>query len=109
MSGAPDAVGALRDRQGALWVAGVLTYGITDVATTVVGLSLGLAAEAGPLASVAVDRWGFAGLVALKLLTLAAFYLLWRRIRTPGRVAVPLALLTVGVGVTLSNLVVIAG
>ena len=50
---------------------------------------------------------GLPGLVGLKLLTLLAFYLLWRAVRTPGRVAVPLSLLTVGVAVTLSNLVVI--
>jgi hypothetical protein len=108
MAGTLDrAVEALRSRQRALWVGGLLTYGVTDLATTVVGLSLGLGSEAGPLASVAVARWGLPGLVALKLLTLLAFYLLWRVVRTPGRVAVPLALLTVGVAVTLSNLAVL--
>jgi hypothetical protein len=102
-----DPLAPLLDHQRAVWVVAVLAYGVGDLATTTVGLSLGRVAEAGPLATRVLARWGWPGLVGLKTVVLAAFFALWYAVRTPGRVAVPLALAVVGVGVTLWNLVVI--
>jgi hypothetical protein len=107
MTGLDRTVGALRGRQRTVWLLALLAYGVGDLATTVVGLSFGRAAEAGPLAAESLARGGFPGLVALKLATLLGFYLLWRVASTPGRVAIPLALAVVGVGVTLWNLSVL--
>lgn len=97
----------LADREGALWLAAVALYGVGDTATTVVGLTSGRGAEAGPIAAGLIEAHGFPGLFVLKVVTFGAFYLLWRLVRTPGRVAIPLALLVVGAFVTTWNLLVL--
>jgi hypothetical protein len=101
------ALAVLLDHQRAVWLVALLAYGVGDLATTTVGLSLGRVAEAGPLATRTLARWGWPGLVGLKSAVLAGFFLLWYAVRTPGRVAVPLALAVVGVCVTVWNVVVI--
>ena len=106
-SSSEQALGVLGERQRSLWFVAFLAYGSGDLVTTVIGLSERRAAEAGPLASAMFLSWGMPGLVVLKLLTLAGFYLLWLRLHTPGRVAVPLALAVVGVCVTLWNVAVL--
>ena len=98
---------ATRDRQ--VWVAAVVLYGVGDTVTTFWGLSTGGVAEAGPVAAPLIETHGRLALLGIKAVTFAAFYVLWRALRTPGRVAVPLALATVGAVVTAWNLVVVAG
>lgn len=98
---------ALAARQRQVWLAAVLLYGVGDTVTTFWGLSSGGVAEAGPVAAPLMEAHGRIVLLGVKAVTFAAFYLLWRLVRTPGRVAVPLALTTVGALVTAWNLVVI--
>jgi hypothetical protein len=102
-----EQVERLEGRQGLVWGVAIGSYGFGDFLTTTVGLTSGRGAEAGPLASGLVAEYGLAGLLGLKIATLLGFYGLWRVARTPGRVAVPLALAVVGVGVTLWNLLVL--
>jgi len=102
------ALGGLRKRQQALWVAAVLLYGVGDAATTAVGMTTPGVAEAGPVAVHLVGGDGVGGLLALKVVLLAGSYGVWSVLRTPGRVAVPLALAFVGAVVSGWNLLVIA-
>ncbi len=95
-----------RDRH--LWVAAVLLYGVGDTVTTFWGLSTGGVAEAGPIAGPLIDAYGRGTLLGIKAVVFPLFYLLWWLLRTPGRVAVPLALVVVGGIVTIWNLIVIA-
>lgn len=101
------AVAALDARWRALWLVAVASYGVGDAATTTVGLWTGAGAEAGPLATALVVRYGLAGLFGLKVGSLLVFYLLWRLAPAPARVAVPLALAVVGVAVSVWNGVVL--
>lgn len=98
----------LADAEWTVWVVAVLAYGLGDTLTTWVGLRSGRGAEAGPLAAPLVETYGILGLVGLKVVTLALFYLVWRVARPPARVAVPLAVAVVGVGVTAWNLAVVS-
>lgn len=96
-----------RDRE--LWIAAIVFYGIGDTATTFLGLSMGGIAEAGPVAKPLIESYGRAALFAIKAVVFPGFYLLWRVLRTPGRIAVPFALALVGLVVTVWNLLVITG
>lgn len=104
-SGSDIARLALRER--ALWAVALLGYGVGDLATTLVGLSTGRGAEAGPVAAELVAAFGLPALVVLKLSSFLAFYLSWRLLARPFRVAVPLAVAGVGVVVTGWNVVVL--
>ncbi|WP_211694186.1 DUF5658 family protein [Natronomonas salina] len=103
-----DHLEALATRQRRVWLAAILLYGVGDTVTTFWGLSTGGIAEAGPVAAPLMEAHGRFVLLGVKVVTFGAFYLLWRLVRTPGRVAVPLALATVGALVTAWNLVVIS-
>lgn len=91
-----------------LWLLGIVFYGIGDTVTTFAGLSVGGVAEAGPIARPAIDAYGQAALLAIKLVVFSLFYVSWRLVDRPTRVAIPLALAVVGVLVTGWNLVTIA-
>ena len=97
----------LAARERGLWLVVLLGYGLGDLGTTLVGLTTGRGAEAGPLAAGLVSEFGLPALVALKLTSLATFYLAWRLLARPFRVAVPLAVAGVGVVVTAWNVVVL--
>lgn len=99
----------LADVERPLWVVAVLLYGVGDTATTFWGLSVGGAAEAGPIAGPFIHAYGPVALLGLKAVVFALFYLTWRVLRTPGRTAVPLALAVVGGLVTMWNLLVLSG
>lgn len=94
-------------RERALWTVALLGYGVGDLATTLIGLATGRGAEAGPVAAELVAEFGLLALVALKLSSLATFYLTWRLVAWPFRVAVPLAVAGVGLVVTVWNVVVL--
>jgi hypothetical protein len=87
-------------RQPLVWGLSVLFYGVGDTVTTAVGLADGAVAEAGPVAVRVVGHAGIGGLVALKVGFFFASFGLWYVVRTPGRVAIPLALAVAGVLVT---------
>lgn len=91
-----------------MWILAILFYGIGDPATTMIGLSTGGVAEAGPIAAPAIDRFGLAGLWGVKVTLFSIFGLVWAILDTPGRLAVPAALTVVGAATTAWNLLVIA-
>lgn len=107
VAGRPESgLDRLAARERVLWVLALLGYGLGDLVTTLVGLSTGRAAEAGPVAG-PVAEFGLPALVALKLASLVAFYLAWRLLPRPFRVAVPLAVAGVGAVVSAWNATVI--
>lgn len=94
-------------RERSLWIVVLLCYGLGDLLTTLVGLATGRGAEAGPVAAELVAEFGLPALVALKLTSLATFYLAWRLLPRPVRVAVPIGVAGVGVVVSVWNLFVL--
>lgn len=103
-----DSVPIVGEADRRLWIAAVVLYGVGDTVTTFWGLSTGGVAEAGPIAGPLIEAYGRAALLGIKAAVFLLFYAVWRALRTPGRVAVPLALALVGGVVTAWNLVVIA-
>lgn len=99
----------LDDRSTVLWAAAVLLYGVGDTLATLWGLTVTNVAEAGPVAGPVMAAHGQLALLGVKAVVIGGFYLCWRLVRSPGRVALPLALVTVGAAVTGWNLVVILG
>jgi hypothetical protein len=95
-----------KDRQ--IWIAAIVLYGIGDTVTTFWGLSAGGIAEAGPIAGPLIEEYGRSALIGVKGVVFPSFYIVWRLLRTPGRIAVPFALAFVGGVVTVWNLLVIA-
>lgn len=98
----------LGNRAALLWAAALLLYGVGDTVATLWGLSTANVAEGGPIAEPALRAYGPLGLIGLKVAVFGGFLLLWRVIRSPGRIALPLALAVVGAVVTAWNLVVIS-
>ena len=90
-----------------LWILAIVFFGIGDLVTTYVGLSLGRAVEVGPVAVIASKQFGIAVLLPLKLLTFGLAYLLWRVTPRPYRIGVPLGLAILGIMVTVWNIVIL--
>ena len=101
-------VTVLGGRNVQVWVVAILLYGIGDTATTLWGLSVGGVAEAGPVAKPLIEAYGPHALLFVKAVVFGSFYLVWAGLRTPGRIAVPLALALVGGVVTAWNLFLVA-
>jgi len=101
-------VAVVGGRDVQLWIAAILLYGVGDTATTLWGLSVGGIAEAGPIARPLIETYGPRALLLVKAMVFGAFYVAWVMLRTPGRIAVPLALALVGGVVTAWNLFVVA-
>jgi len=101
-------VTVLGGRDVQVWVVAILLYGIGDTATTLWGLSVGGVAEAGPVAKPLIEAYGPRALLLVKAVVFGSFYLVWVMLRTPGRIAVPLALALVGGVVTAWNLFLVA-
>lgn len=107
MSGDTGVVGTVLDNQTLLWVLAVVLYGLGDTVTTLVGLQSDGAAEGGPVALYALSQGGVAGFLLLKIGFIGVCVGLWYLVKTPSRVAIPLALAVVGAVVTGWNLVVL--
>ena len=103
-----DSVPVVGGADRRVWIAAIVLYGVGDTVTTFWGLSTAGVAEAGPVAGPLIDAYGRYALLAIKAVVFPSFYILWRVLRTPGRVAVPLSLAVVGGVVTVWNLLVIA-
>lgn len=101
------AISSIADSDRRVWIAAIVLYGIGDTVTTFWGLSTGGVAEAGPIAAPVIEAYGRYALLGVKAIVFPIFYLIWYVLRTPGRVAVPLALAVVGAIVTGWNLLVI--
>ena len=108
----------------ALWIVAILTWGVGDLATTWAGYQTAYAVEATPFVDGVIERWGHAGHAGVKAVVLTLGYLYYRRLplvlalhagvdeeRTRAvLLAIPLAFIAVGVGLTLANLeVLLAG
>lgn len=91
-----------------LWLLALLSYGLGDVATTVVGVHTPGVVETNPLARRAFAHSVVGGMVALKAAAFAGSYLLWRLAPRGCRLGVPLGLALSGVAVTGWNLLVLA-
>lgn len=103
---ASNVVRRLRLAQPWLWVTAVVAFGIGDVVTTTVGLSMVGVHEAGPLTSVLIDRHGLFGMIAVKTAVLGVFYACWTVLPEQKRVGIPLGLALLGLGVVWWNLLV---
>lgn len=79
-----------------LWLVAVTLFGIGDLVTTTVGISVAGAREIGPLTAVLLDQYGFVSMVVSKSLVLGAFYLVWKRTPREYRLGVPLGLAALG-------------
>jgi hypothetical protein len=98
--------GPRRGIEPRLWVVAVVLFGVGDLVTTLAGLGLGLA-EANALPRHFLRNHGFAGMVALKLLSLGCCRILWRVLPRPHRIGVPLGLALLGAWVSAWNLLVV--
>ena len=107
MSSNTGFLAAAIDNQSMLWVLAVVLYGVGDTVTTLVGLNSAGVTEGGPVALYALGQGGVPGFLLLKVGFIGVCFLVWWAVRTPGRVAIPLALVAVGAVVTTWNLVVI--
>lgn len=107
MSGNSGLVATAIENQSVLWVLAVVLYGIGDTITTLVGLQSDGATEGGPVALYVLGQGGIPGFLLLKIGFIGVCVLIWWLVRTPGRVAIPLALVVVGAVVTGWNLIVL--
>lgn len=108
MANASDVVGWSVENQSLLWVAALVFYGVGDTVTTVIGLHMGDIEEVGSVALAAMELGGISAFVAVKTGFITACFVTWYLVGTPGRVAIPLALVVAGVGVTGWNLLMLA-
>jgi len=96
-------------RESSLWVLAVLLWGLGDVSTTVIGLSLG-AVEQGVVASEVLSSSGVVGLYYLKFATLCWFRAGYQSIRSllgETALGIPLGLSILGAGLVGINVSVI--
>lgn len=97
-----NAVDALEPPTG-LWLLALLFFGIGDLITTMLGLTVGSSAEANPLIAMLVDRFGVVVLFPVKMLFLSGCYLGWKHLSIPYPRFVPGVLALLGFVVTLWN------
>lgn len=90
-----------------LWILAVLTFGMTDIITTYIGLATGVAYEASPLAAAIFGDHRFGFIYVAKAAVFVLFFLIWRFVPTPYNVSIPLGLLILGVMITAWNTYVI--
>lgn len=91
----------------ALWVLAILTFGMTDIITTYIGIATGLAYEVSPLAAEVFEDHRFGYIYVAKAAVFLLFFLVWRFSPAPYNVSVPLGLFILGVVVTAWNSAVI--
>lgn len=94
----------LRTQQLRMWGLAILLYGGGDTLTSVVGFRRNTVSEIGLLARIAHETAGVGGFLVLKLGFCGLCLVTWFWLDTPGRVAIPLALIVTGTGVTAWNL-----
>lgn len=87
-----------------LWLVSVLAFGVGDVVTTGVGVSMTGIVEAGPVAAHLLQRYSFAALLFLKVAVLLGAFAAWRVVPRPYRVGIPAGLALVGLLATAWNL-----
>lgn len=93
----------LLDQPAALWLLALLFFGLGDLVTTALGLTVGSSTEANPVVATLVERYGVAVLVPMKAVFLGGCYVGWKRLPLPYPIVVPAVLATLGVLITLWN------
>ena len=93
----------LLDAPAALWLLALLFFGIGDLLTTAVGLSIGTSTEANPVVAMLVERYGIVVLLPLKVAFLGGFYIAWEQLPLPYPSVVPATLAVLGIVVTVWN------
>lgn len=83
-----------------LWIIAIVSYGVGDIVTTVIGLSSGSLVETSPLVIPMIQRFGLSALVGMKVLVFGFTGLLWWVTPYPDSLGVPLGLTIIGVLVT---------
>lgn len=96
----------ITDRE--LWATAITTYGIGDIATTASGLEVEEVKESHPISKLVIDDYGIAGMVAVKSITMLAFYKLYQNVSEEYRQGIPIGLTILGSGIMLSNSVTVA-
>ncbi|ACV49083.1 MULTISPECIES: DUF5658 family protein [Halomicrobium] len=86
-----------------LWLLALVFFGVGDLLTTGVGLTLGTSTEANPVVAPLVERYGVAVLLPIKAAFFVGTYLVWRALPHPYSTTVPATLALVGVVVTAWN------
>ena len=79
-----------------LWILAVLFFGVGDIVSTTIGLSMG-AVELHPIVGDLVEEFVLLAMLPLKTITILACYALWRLTPEPYRAGVPLGLAMVGI------------
>ena len=100
-------VRAITRHSSLLWVFAILTFGVGDVVTTVVGLSLG-AVESHPLGDLVLGLAGVPGMIAWKAGTFVLFAGFAALTPRQWRVGIPIGVVLWGTVVTTWNLVIVA-
>jgi hypothetical protein len=90
-----------------LWVLAVLFFGVGDLLTTGIGLSVNGVSEIAPVVKVTITHYGLLALVLLKVLGITWAYALWTVVPRPYRVGIPLGLTIIGIPVTAWNVHVV--
>lgn len=86
-----------------LWLLAILFFGVGDLVTTTVGLTIGSSTEANPIVAVLIERYGVLVLVPLKATTLAVLYGVWKTVPVPYPAVIPIVLAGMGLLVTVWN------
>lgn len=89
------------------WTLAGLTFGLLDVATTFVGLTLSGVHEAGPIAKEVLGVGGYTGLLLFKLLFFAVAIGIFLLVPAPYSIGIPLGLSLLGIVVVANNVNVI--
>lgn len=98
----------LQSERSMLWLAAIAFFGVGDVLTTGIGLSMDGIREIGPLTRVVIAQYGLFSMVATKSGILCSSYALWTVSPRPSRLGIPLGLAGLGIVVVGWNLFVIA-
>ena len=98
---------SLVDRQSSVWAAALFFFVGGDLLTTFVGLQFSSVEEMGPIAAIFLATYGFEALLALKIVAFSVFVVFWWYVPPPSNVGVPLALVIVGIFLTIWNTFII--
>ena len=81
----------------------IVFFGVGDLVTTILGLTVGSSTEANPIVAMFVERYGVAVLPLLKVVFLGCCYVGWKRLPIPYPIVIPAVLAVLGIVVTLWN------
>jgi len=91
------------DPEAALWVGALVTFGLSDVATTHIGLQQEGVEEAHPLSEAVLGVGGTEGMVAVKAFAFAVAWVGYQKTPEEYRAGIPLGLLLLGLFIVANN------